>query len=160
MKKVVVSCLCLIAGAELLALLPADRRYVLWCAGAALALGLVGLRRLLDCEIDPDPGPAPEDMGESLRRWKSTTEKLIRWSESTRSDWDRHLRPILARRFEIATGQKKKKDVDAFHAAGAMLLGAQLWGWVNPDNVGDGHGREPGPGRAVLEEILQRLEQV
>jgi hypothetical protein len=41
-----------------------------------------------------------------------------------------------------------------------MLFGAELWGWVNPDNVADTGGREAGPGRAALQEILQRLEQV
>jgi hypothetical protein len=31
---------------------------------------------------------------------------------------------------------------------------------VNPDNVAQTGGHEPGPGRATLEEILERLEQV
>lgn len=160
MKRVVISSLCLIVGIELLTLISHDRRLVLWASGAAVALVLLALRRSLAHDIEPAAEPTSGDMAESLRRWLSTTETLIRWSESTRTDWDRHLRPILARRFEIATGLKKGKDPAAFHSTGHMLFGAQLWEWVNPDNVADSGGREPGPGRAALEEILQRLEQV
>jgi hypothetical protein len=35
-----------------------------------------------------------------------------------------------------------------------------MWGWVDQENIARTGGREPGPGRAALEEILQRLEQV
>ncbi len=41
-----------------------------------------------------------------------------------------------------------------------MLFGPELWDWVNPNNVTRTAGHEPGPGRAVFEEILQKLEQV
>lgn len=88
------------------------------------------------------------------------TETTIRWSESTRADWDRHLRPMLARRFEIATGHRQAKDPVAFAATGRMLFGDELWEWVNLNNVTHTGDRQPGPGRAALEEILQKLEQV
>jgi hypothetical protein len=32
--------------------------------------------------------------------------------------------------------------------------------WVNPNNIAHTGVNEPGPGRATLEEILERLEQV
>ncbi|EUA56091.1 hypothetical protein I550_4249 [Mycobacterium intracellulare 1956] len=95
-----------------------------------------------------------------MRRWLSTTETTIRRSEATRADWDRHLRPMLARRYEIATGQRQAKDPAAFHATGRMLFGVELWDWVNPNNVIRNGDRQPGPGRAALEEILRKLEQV
>jgi hypothetical protein len=41
-----------------------------------------------------------------------------------------------------------------------MLFGAELWEWVNPNNVTRTGDRERGPGRGVLEEILRRLEQI
>ena len=78
---------------------------------------------------------APNGLEESLRGWLSRTETLIHRSESTRTDWDRHLRPMLARRFAIATGQQQAKDPAAFHATGQMLFGAELWAWVDPNNV-------------------------
>jgi hypothetical protein len=40
-----------------------------------------------------------------------------------------------------------------------MLFGDELWPWVDPGNVAPAGDRGPGPGRAVLEEILYRLEQ-
>jgi hypothetical protein len=160
MKRLIALGVCLIVGIELLALILQDRRFVLAGAGVAVALVLLNIRRLVGHEADPEADADPDDLGDGLRRWLSTTETTIRWSESTRTDWDRHLRPMLARRFELATGQRQAKDPTAFHATGRMLFGAALWEWVNPNNVTRTNDRTPGPGRGALEDILQRLEQV
>jgi hypothetical protein len=160
MKKLISLGVCLIAGIELMVLLVHDRRFVLAASGVALALVLLSVRRVLGPGLQSAAEPDPDDLGHSLRRWLSTTETTIRWSESSRSDWDRHLRPMLARRYEIATGQKLTKDPAAFHSTGQMLFGAELWEWVNPNNVARGGDVQPGPGRAAFEEILRKLEQV
>jgi hypothetical protein len=160
MKRLIGLGVCLIVAIELLALILQDRRFVLAGAGVAAALVLLNVRRLVGHEGQPDRGADPEDLGDGLRRWLSTTQTTIRWSESTRSDWDRHLRPMLARRFEIATGLGLAKDPVAYYATGRMLFGAELWEWVNPNNVTGTRDHTPGPGRATLEEILHRLEQV
>jgi hypothetical protein len=159
MKRLIAFGVCLIVGTELLALILHDHRLVLAASGVAVALVLLNIRRFLGHGIQPAAEPN-DDLGDALRRWLSTTETTIRWSDSTRADWDRHLRPMLARRFELATGQRQAKDPTAFHATGQMLFGPELWEWVNPNNVTRTGDREPGPGRAKLEEILQRLEQV
>lgn len=160
MKKLIALGVCLIIGVELLALIVHDRRFVLVAAGIALALVLLDVRRLLGRRTEPDADLDPDDLGDSLRRWLANTETTIRWSESTRADWDRHLRPMLARRYEIATGQRQAKDPAAFQSTGRMLFGSDLWEWVNPNNVARTGDRQPGPGRARFEEILSRLEQV
>ena len=161
MKRLVALGILLIVGIEVLALVMQDRGIVLIAAGTGLALVLLNIRRVLGHPNKPVIEPDPDDPGEGLRRWLSNTETTIRWSESTRADWDRHLRPMLARRYQLATGQRLTKDPAAFNATGEMLFGSQLWEWVNPNNVGntDSH-RQSGPGRAALEEILRRLEQV
>ena len=160
MKKIIVLGVSLVLSAELAALSMHDRRLVLWGAGAAALFALVNVRQVLGRDDEPSPPPAVNALEESLRGWLSRTQTLIHWSESNRSDWDRHLRPMLARRFAIATGQKQAKDPTAFDATGRMLFGAELWAWVDPNNVARTDGREPGPGRATLEEILDRLEKV
>ncbi|SOJ53896.1 hypothetical protein MSIMFB_01394 [Mycobacterium simulans] len=160
MKKLITLGVCLMVGTELLALILQDRRYVLAAAGVALAMVLLNIRRVLGHPNEPVAEPESDDLGEGLRRWLSNTETTIRWSDSTRADWDRHLRPMLARRFEIATGQRHARDPAAFTATGQMLFGAELWEWVNPNNVTHTGDRQPGPGRGALEEILQKLEQV
>lgn len=160
MKKLIALGVCLIAGTELLALILHDRRFLLAASGAALALVLLNVRHVLGRGIQPTVELDPDDMGDSLRRWLSATETTIRWADSTRGDWDRHLRPMLARRYEMATGQRQFKDLAAYHASGRMLFGAELWQWVNPNNVARAVDRQPGPGRAALEEILRKLEQV
>jgi hypothetical protein len=160
-KKLVAAGLFLVIAAEVLALLAPDRRFVLWTSGIVVALVLLSVRQFLAHQTRPAPAePDLNDPGASLRRWLSRTETMIQWSESTRSDWDEHLRPMLARQYEMATGQKKSKDPAAFDATGRILFGGELWGWVDPDNVERSRRDEPGPGRAALDEILQRLEQV
>ena len=126
-----------------------------------VALVLLALRFYLGRETGGDPGgTVGNDPAETLRRWLSRTETLISWSESTRSDWDRHLRPMLARQFGIATGQKQNKNPEGFRATGRILFGDELWAWVDPENVARTNNHVPGPGRSALDEILRRLEQV
>ncbi|MCV7260265.1 hypothetical protein [Mycobacterium shimoidei] len=160
MNRLVILGVCLVIGVEVTALTLHDRRFVILVSGVAVAVVLLNIRRYLGHDARPAADPATDELGESLRGWLSRTKTLIRWSDSTRSDWDRHLRPILARRFEMTTGQKQSKDPAAFRATGEMLFGPQLWAWVDPNNVAQTGREEPGPGRAALEEILQRLEQV
>ena len=160
MKRLIALGVLLIVGIELVALLVHDRRLVLAASGVALALVLLSVHRLLTHPAAPDAEPVSDGIGDSLRRWLSGTETTIRWSDSTRADWDRHLRPMLARRFAIATGQRQAKDPATFDSTGQMLFGAELWKWVDPNNVTRTGSREPGPGRGALEEILQKLEQV
>lgn len=160
MKRLIALGVFLIVGIELLALIVHDRRFVFAASGVALALVLLNVYRLLAHGTEPAAEPVADDLGDSLRRWLSTTETTIRWSDSTRADWDRHLRPMLARRYAIAAGQRQAKDPAAFDSTGQMLFGAELWKWVDPNNVTRTGNREPGPGRGALEEILQKLEQV
>jgi hypothetical protein len=161
MKKLVAAGIFIVVLVEVVAFAVLDRELVLVAVGVMVALVLLTLRLYLVREPGYEPGGAPaNDPAESLRRWLSRTETLISRSESTRRDWDRHLRPMLARQFEMATGQRQAKDRAAFHATGSMLFGAQLWAWVDPQNVSRTGGSEPGPGREALDEILRRLEQV
>jgi hypothetical protein len=159
MKRLLALGVSVILSAELAALSLHDRRFVLWAAGAAALFALVSARQLLG-DVEPPPAAAPNALEESLRSWLSRTETLIHRSESTRADWDRHLRPMLARRFALTAGQNQAKDPAAFDATGQMLFGPQLWAWVDPNNVAQTGAREPGPGRATLAEILERLEAV
>ncbi len=160
-KKLVAAGLCLVIGVQVLAMLMPDRRFVLVVVGVTVALTLLALRWYLAYGTTGElPAPSVNDAEESLRRWLSRTETLISWSESTRSDWDRHLRPMLARQFGIATGQKQNKNPDGFRATGRMLFGDDLWAWVDPENVARTNKQVPGPGRDALDEILRRLEQV
>jgi hypothetical protein len=160
MKRVVALGVFVILTAELATLLLHDRRFVLWTAGVAALFALVNVRQVLGHGVESPPVAAANALEESLRSWLSRTETLIHRSESTRADWDRHLRPMLARRFAITTGQTQAKDPAAFDATGRMLFGPQLWAWVDPNNVAQTGAREPGPGRATLAEILERLEAV
>jgi hypothetical protein len=161
MNKLVVAGIALIVVVGALSLSLPDRRLFPLMVGAMTAVALLTVRWLLarDVRIASDDTRA-RDPGEALRRWLARTENLVQRSESSRSDWDKHLRPMLARQFELASGQRKAKDPRAFHATAVMVFGAELWAWVDPDNVDRSGGLEPGPGRAVLNDVLERLEQI
>ncbi|CAA0124761.1 Uncharacterised protein [Mycolicibacterium vanbaalenii] len=161
MKKLVFSGVFLVVAVQLLAVTQLDRTLVLGVTGVALGGVLAAVRwHLTHHAADTFDDARADDSGASLRRWLTRTETLISWSESSRSDWDRRLRPMLARQFELAAGQRKAKDPKAFHATGRMLFGDQLWQWVDPENISRTGGTEPGPGREALHDILERLERL
>ena len=131
-------------------------RWALPAAGVAVALfalqvrgNLAGVRRAAQEE------PAIDPALDALYRWKSQTESLLQWADTTRGDWDRYLRPKLARDFLQATRQKEPAAVSA---AGLLLFGADLWEWVDPHNVSSARRGDPAPGRATLDTIPERLE--
>ena len=160
MKMFAMQAVLLVLAVELVTLMVHQPQWLAWAAGAAIAVPLAGIRRLLAANAGSPTEPmVVDELGESLRRWLSGTEARIRWAESTRADWDRRWRPILASRFEVSTSQRRAKDPATFSANGAMLFGDELWPWVDPGNVAPAGDRGPGPGRAVLEEILHRLEE-
>lgn len=131
-------------------------RWALPVGGLALAVFAWQLTgRLARIGGDGADGAPPSEALESLQRWKSQTEELIRWADGTRGDWDRHLRPKLARDFLIAT---KQKEPAAVSGTGRLVFG-DLWQWVDPQNVSAARRGDPGPGRDALDEILRRLEQ-
>ena len=109
MKRLIALGVSIVLCAELAALSLHDRRLVLWLAGAAVLFALINVRQVLGRDIEPPPPENPNALEETLRSWLSRTQTLIHRSEATRADWDRHLRPMLARRFAIATGQKTSK---------------------------------------------------
>lgn len=161
MNRVIAAGLGLVLTVEVAALLSPDRRWVLVSTGAAVAVLLFAVRWLLGRPpAAADPGSAAADRSAALQRWLDRTETLVGWSEANRSDWDRYLRPLLARQFEMATGQRKRTDPRAFQETGQMLFGTELWRWVDPDNVARTGRDQPGPGRAALHDILGRLERV
>ena len=160
MKKVVALGVCWIIAVEILVIAALERSWLPVLSGVIVALTLVAVFRLPMRTAGAPPAPDTDDRTESLDRWLSRTQTLVNRAGSTRREWDRHLRPMLARQFEMATDQRQARDRAAFAATGRMLFGPQLWAWVDPDGIATDTGDEPGPGRAVLDEILTRLERI
>ena len=161
MRNLIIAGFCLVAVVQLVAITQLDRHLVVGVTGAAVAGVLLAARlHLTHRPADTDDATPADDAGAALGRWLTRTETLIAWSGASRSDWDRRLRPLLARQFELAAGQRKAKDPKAFNATGRMLFGEQLWQWVDPENISRTGGQERGPGRDTLNDILQRLERL
>lgn len=119
----------------------------LWLSGAAH--GLVSAR---EQRWDVADSAEPE-----LDATLGHAEVLVSWAEGTRSDWDRHVRPMLAREFGDRVGGRRSSS-GSQAATGEFLFGPQLWPLVNPAGRFTERLNSPGPGRPALERILERLE--
>lgn len=102
-----------------------------------------------------EPEPAPEDDPAVLR-----ARATIAWAEGTRMDWDRHVRPVLAR--ELGELFRSRRDPESMPAneIGQRMLGGELWALVDPRHPFTTELDQPGPGRAGLTAILDRLERL
>ena len=160
MTRIVAATVAVLLAVEVCAFALADRALVVTITGTALAAALLWIRSNLVRHADAVSDTPVDAAANSLQRWHSRTETLISWADSTRADWDRRLRPMLARQFELAVGARTRKDPDSIDATGRMLFGERLWPWVDPDNISRTGATEPGPGRDVLDEILQRLARL
>ncbi|MBB2988842.1 hypothetical protein FHR72_000299 [Mycolicibacterium iranicum] len=160
MTKVVAAGVLFIVVVQAFAVTQLEREVVIAVTGAAVACVLIAVRTRMDRRPDPDDDAVNDDAAAAIRRWLNRTETLISWSDSSRADWDRRLRPILARQFELAAGRRKAKDARSFEATGRMVFGDDLWPWVDPDNISRTGAQEPGPGRGTLDDILRRLERL
>ncbi|WP_231951402.1 hypothetical protein [Nocardia terpenica] len=126
-----------------------------------IALGLL-LWSLTDWSIHPPADPADDEIengpAEMLRRWQARAQMLADRADGSRADWDRHLRPLLAKEFELSSGHRIAKNRRATEAAGLLQFGPELWRWVDPANSALRDQHTPAPGRAALDEILRRLQ--
>ena len=135
-----------------------DRRWALPVSAAAVAVFAIVLRdSFVGVRPERRAEPVADDATAAMVAWQSRTEAMIGWADASRASWDRYLRPRLAREFMLAT---RIKDPTVLAASGRMVFGDELWGWVAPNNAPLGGRDEPGPGRAALEEILRRLEEI
>ena len=132
-----------------------DRRWVLPATGVAVVLLVVELRGRLAAGPE-QAGPITDTTAESLQRWRSQAELMISWADGSRADWDRHLRPKLARDFMLASRQK---DPALLAPAGRIVFG-DLWQWVDPQGARPGGRDEPAPGRDALDAILDRMDRI
>jgi hypothetical protein len=142
---------------EVFAVVGQLRSLTLVLSGGVVAVILSGLRRSLSADDQPAHDSDDHSAEEVLRRWLARTELVVRWADRSRGDWDRHLRPLLARQFLSVTGQQRAKNRASLDATGQMMFGAELWQWVDPFAVSYADRHQPAPGRATLDEILQRL---
>jgi hypothetical protein len=103
--------------------------------------------------VDDEPAP-PADT--SMARARATAD----WADGSRADWDRHVRPLLAR--EVAELLRARRDPTAPQPAhtGGRLLGPDLWPLVDPAQPFTAEPDRPGPGRDGLARILDRLERL
>ncbi|WP_068270974.1 hypothetical protein [Aldersonia kunmingensis] len=141
------------------------REWVFVAGALVLAVVLAVLRVGVGSGGAPATGVAPDPTpDEAMERWRDRTRMQLAWADGTRGDWDRHLRPMLARDFQLALGRRfdtaGPSGANSLKTAGTMMFGDELWQWVDPSAIASEDRDRPGPGREVLEDILVRLEHM
>lgn len=128
----------------------------------ALALLLWSLieRASAQQRADLDDQEIENGPAEMLARWRARAQMLAGRADGTRADWDRYLRPLLAKEFELSSGHRIAKNRKATEAAGQLQFGPELWRWVDPANSAPRDQTTRAPGRAALDEILRRLQNM
>ncbi|MQY26394.1 hypothetical protein [Nocardia aurantia] len=156
--RIAVAGIVLLAGVEIVLLC--------CCRSLLLPVGGVGLLLVL-AVLRPAADPGPRDHAETeaptpepIERWLARTAALLDFADSSRGDWDRHLRPVLAREFAMSLGHKAVGDRRLVAQVGTAHFGAALWPWVDPSAAAPDRRSDPGPGRGVLLEIIDRLERL
>ncbi|MEV5652715.1 hypothetical protein AB0L57_31075 [Nocardia sp. NPDC052254] len=162
---IVVGAVVLIGLIELLALggmrdlLPILAGIAVFGALALLLRSVIERARRLEhpdvADHEIENGPA-----EMLSRWHARAQMLATRADGTRADWDRHLRPLLAKEFELSSGHRITKNRRATEVAGRLQFGPELWRWVDPANSSTRDQTTRAPGRAALDEILRRLQDM
>ena len=152
-----------VGAAEALMLILRVRDLLPLAGGAAVAVvlwafGVHLLEATADTPTHVDDAASSAD--EALVRWRARTEIMVERADETRGDWDRHLRPMLAREFQMTTGHRQNKDPNAMETTGLMVFGEDLWPWVSPTGASFADRDDPAPGTAALDEILTRLERL
>lgn len=146
---------------------PAERRDLiplLVAAPLVVALGLLAWSLVEGARAASRKDPADNEIengpAEMLRRWRARAQMLADRADGSRADWDRHLRPLLAKEFELSSGHRIAKNRRATEAAGLMQFGPELWRWVDPADSALRDQTSRAPGRAALDEILRRLQSM
>lgn len=138
--------------------------YMAVAAGVPVAVALACFVRTL---MRPGKREEPDELAEMengpaemLRRWRARAQMLAERADGTRADWDRYLRPMLAKEFQLSAGVRVSKNRRALESAGIHQFGPELWRWVDPADSALRDQGTPAPGRAVLDEILRRLRKM
>ncbi|WP_280452340.1 hypothetical protein, partial [Nocardia cyriacigeorgica] len=139
------------------------REATLAAAGVPVAVALAWLVWSLLGRSGPREPDLPDEIengpAEMLHRWHARAQMLAERADGTRADWDRYLRPLLAKEFELSAGVRVAKNRKAIEAAGIHQFGPELWRWVDPANseLGRQVGGAPGGGGVV--EIQSRPQK-
>lgn len=117
---------------------------VMWLSGHVRRARLRDRRRGHEVPVEPDSVLA-------------NAEVTVSWASGTRADWDRHVRPVVAREFQNIVGGRRAGS-SSLRATGELMFGPDLWPLVDPRGRFTDRRDSPGPGRKSLDAILAKLE--
>ncbi|MEU7137865.1 hypothetical protein ABZ942_00295 [Nocardia sp. NPDC046473] len=161
LDRVLIAALVLIVVVDL-ASLAVGRRVLGVATGvviAVLVLAVAGISTGIDRlpRIESRPESA---WGAAISRRQVRAALLLEHVDGSRGEWDRYIRPLLAREFQLSVGYRVGVGSTALREMGRALFGPDLWHWVDPAAAAVSAQGEPGPGRETFVQIIDRMDRL
>lgn len=153
--RTVIVCLLGIAATQSVVLLTNPRALPLASTVALLAgLALVIVHAGEQGRRRPG-GSEPDSPSPYLSRWQARAAMLADNADGSATDWDRRIRPYLAREFQLCLGHRAPGNAAERAELGMAHFGPQLWPWIDPGQTC--RTGETGPGRETFTAIVERM---
>ncbi|MBF6082346.1 hypothetical protein IU485_13355 [Nocardia cyriacigeorgica] len=150
--RTVIMCLLGIAAGQAVVLVSSPRALPIAATVVLLAgLAVVVMHVAAGGRVRPDASP-PESP--YLDRWQARAAMLVDNAEGSAADWDRRIRPYLAREFHLCLGHRATMTAVERAELGRTHFGPQLWQWIDP---GQAARSGAGPGRETFTAIVERM---
>lgn len=87
-------------------------------------------------------------------------ESNLGWAGGSQRHYDHITRPMLSRLLGAALEERHRLDISGHPEEARRLVGADLWSLIDPSAPQSDDSNAPGPDRAVLSRVVDRLEQL
>jgi hypothetical protein len=87
-------------------------------------------------------------------------ESNLGWAAASRRHYDHITRPMLGRLLGAALEERHRLDITRHPERARRLVGADLWPLIDPSAPRSDDSNAPGPDRASLRRVVDRLEQL
>lgn len=156
--RVVTGLTLLTVGASLLAF-GAAGLLVATSAVAAVTCVVLLLRVPAAPSRGPRARPGPVVDNAAFRSYREVAEQLS-WAAVSPRHYDLVTRPLLTRLAASRLADRHRVDLHADPAAARVLLGDDVWPWVDPHRETSRDSQPPGVGRETLTRVVDRLESL
>ena len=87
-------------------------------------------------------------------------EYALGWAGASQRHYDRITRPMLSRLLGVALQERHRLDITQQPEEARRLVGADLWPLIDPSAPPSDDSDVPGPDKAALSRVIDRLEQL
>ncbi|MBF6321350.1 hypothetical protein [Nocardia cyriacigeorgica] len=153
--RTVILCLLGIAAGQAVTLLTDPRALPTTSTAALLAALAVLTLHVGENGRNRAAAAEPDSSSPYLVRWQARAAMLVDHADGSAADWDRRIRPYLAREFHLCLGHRATMTADERAELGRAHFGPQLWHWIDPGQAA--RSGDQAPGRETFTAIVERL---